>query len=147
MAKQNCRVPSCGPRLRCLLGPRPNLKNHPVVNPKDPRSRGFAKAGSDAHAPSRETGNGKRAKRLHVLLVELPNHLEAPAWIGQRPRAGLSIFVDPRGEKRKRLTHTVDGCEIHFAPPKTPWLKPLFATVFTGDHIILGFLSFVHPQY
>ena len=30
--------------------------------------------------------------------------------------------------------------KIHFAPPKTPWLKPLFVRMKPGDHIILGFL-------
>ena len=42
--------------------------------------------------------------------------------------------------------------EIHFATPKKPWSKPLFATVWTKGIIIPGFLRWcemdcVHPQY
>ena len=35
---------------------------------------------------------------------------------------------DRVGDRR----HTVDGCEIHFAPPKKPWLKPLFVGMYRG---------------
>ena len=39
--------------------------------------------------------------------------------------------------------NTVDGCEIHFAPPKKPWLKPLRWLVLTlGDRIMPGCLSY-----
>ena len=37
--------------------------------------------------------------------------------------------------------------EIHFAPPKNSWLKPLL--VFTGESSFSGFIAqdFVHPRY
>ena len=63
--------------------------------------------------------------------------------------------VDPRGRSttfaavssndcstsRHLCPHTVDGCEIHFAPPKKPWLKPLFVGMYIGI-ITPGFLNF-----
>ena len=44
----------------------------------------------------------------------------------------------------------MDGCDIHFAPPKKPWLKPLFGLYLQGNRLITGLLrwcrmDFVHP--
>ena len=47
-------------------------------------------------------------------------------------RGALETGPKPQVEKGTRNLHTPripDGCEIYFAPPQKPWLKPMFVRV------------------
>ena len=71
---------------------------------------------------------GSRCSQSFARMVRLgwggsPGFKDHGAWC----RASLL-------QVNKNNAQTVDGCEIHFAPAKKPWLKPIFVGIYRGNH-------------